>query len=197
MYPTSVGVSGFVNDRKTDLDFLKTFQSNSESNPTSTKKRCLDRLRYRTKSFQPYKVRRLASVKRKVSTQKKLNRRQRRHLIIRNNSSELKSHVWQVKRMFMTRGKDYIAPSHSRKFGYKAVERFAEQRCVVHDMSYYRCIVIGGVENTVLEILSQFIVSCLHCLRIVFDSCGLGYALSTFHFVRDKVLLSQCRRNIC
>lgn len=151
----SIGVTGFVSDRKTDVEFLKLLQS-QEFQLNTDKKRCIERIRYRTRSFQPRKVRRVV-LKTNVAEKVK-NRRQRRHSL-ESNTIDSRSYVWSVKRMFMAKINNSNISVSSRKFGYKAVERFANQRCVLHDISYYKCFILKS--SIMLDVLSQFMVCCI------------------------------------
>jgi hypothetical protein len=183
----SIGIPGFVNERKDEINALSRFKDERKS---GSRKR--DRITmYRTRSFMRYGMSRAVRQRRMqnhplysvVSTKPKLLfRRQRRvpgllqssfaaeadnvvtttaaavdaksaapakkgKRSVRSNKQmmrptavsdvgRLNTHIWHVKRFFMTSAFDWSFPVKHRNRGLKAVDGLLE-KCVLQDISYY------------------------------------------------------------
>lgn len=147
--PNNIGVSNFVNERRNDIKSLRflssTMSCNRVTNYPHRKRKApfIIRARYRTRSYRRFKWR-------KVDNSAKSN----------NASKKLSNHRWHSKRMLMRKQYGCYIPQRSDSMGYKKLEELSQRCCIIHDMSYYTCVVVTGERlHTVVQEFAKYVVS--------------------------------------
>jgi hypothetical protein len=179
--PQTAVVSRYVVERRDDIHMLQRFctgagagsgsgsgsgSASALTNNPRKRKFTVDGLRFRTRSYRPYRM--SHSMKTKIAAERKQvllkldklvdsTRRKRRRLEFRANTAtetaeegkhnskpfRLRNHVWHCKRMFMQCMYNVVMPMRSRNKGFKACETVLKTGCCIQDVSYMRCISVS------------------------------------------------------
>ncbi|KAI9353249.1 ribonucleases P/MRP protein subunit POP1-domain-containing protein [Zopfochytrium polystomum] len=65
----------------------------------------------------------------------------------------LQTHIWHAKRMHMTQLWGFMLPAFPNDKGTRATFRFSNHQCVIHDVSYYRCIELKGTLEEIARVM--------------------------------------------
>lgn len=184
----SIGIPGFLNERKSDILHLNTFKDPNKRKRADVQ---LDRIRYSTRSYLSYKLSHSVKQKRKfqLSTsrvgtvcvlKKKLLRRDKRRpnslqciafssSLDQSRKFRLLTHIWHAKRMFMKNYYKWMLPSMHRGRGFKSVQRLFENRSIIQDISYLQPICLTGESEALIELITHFVVCSIHIdLHVMF-----------------------------
>ncbi|CAM8904449.1 unnamed protein product [Rhodiola kirilowii] len=173
--PRSINVQKFAESRGPELESLQSIVANRLNNDFRSQRNSRRRTtghddRLGKKNGRKRKSRGFGNTGslEQVEGQKKVSRRVRRRMELRDNpvdglstsgdgTKRLRTHVWHAKRFTMTKLWGFHLPLglQGRGRGSRALLKWYNQGALVHDASYYTCVELEGLETSLLSVLKM------------------------------------------